>query len=117
MDKKGQALVEFILILPVLLLIIIAMIDVGNIFLEKYNLNQNLDTVSELYQNKENVKLAAYIASENITLDEKKENDITTLIVKKKINITAPVLSNILGKNYEIKMQKVIYNEDVYNEQ
>ena len=36
MNKKGQALVEFILILPVLLLILMAMIDIGNIFLKKY---------------------------------------------------------------------------------
>ena len=38
MNKKGQALVEFILILPVLLLIAMAMIDIGNIFLKKYDL-------------------------------------------------------------------------------
>ena len=42
MNKKGQALVEFILILPVLLLIIIGMIDIGNIFLSKYDLNKDL---------------------------------------------------------------------------
>ena len=42
MNKKGQALVEFILILPVLLLILMAMIDIGNIFLKKYELENSL---------------------------------------------------------------------------
>ena len=46
MNKKGQALVEFILILPVLLLIVMAIIDIGNIFLNKYDLNKDLDTVT-----------------------------------------------------------------------
>lgn len=110
MNKKGQALIEFILILPVLLLIIIAMIDIGNIFLEKYNLNKDLDTISELYQNNENKKLAAYIASEGITLDEKTNDGMTTLTIKKKIEITAPILSNILGKEYEINTSKVFYD-------
>ena len=53
MNKKGQALVEFILILPVLLLIIIGMIDIGNIFLSKYDLNKDLENVVNLYQNGE----------------------------------------------------------------
>ena len=49
MNKKGQALIEFVLILPVLLLIIIMMIDVGNIFIKKYELNKDLETISDLY--------------------------------------------------------------------
>ena len=53
MNKKGQALVEFILILPVLLLIVMALIDIGNIFLKKYDLNKDLETVTELYKNGE----------------------------------------------------------------
>ena len=47
MNKKGQALVEFILVLPILLLIVISMIDIGNIF-EKFDLNNDLETVATL---------------------------------------------------------------------
>ena len=32
-NSKGQALVEFIIVLPILLLIIMAIIDFGNIFI------------------------------------------------------------------------------------
>ena len=99
MNKKGQALVEFILILPVLLLIIMAMIDIGNIFLTKYTLNNDLDIVTNLYQNNDVKNLGTYLASEDLTLDDKAVNGITTLTIKKNIEINAPLLSNILGEN------------------
>ena len=111
MNKKGQALVEFILILPVLLLILMAIIDVGNIFLTKYTLNNDLDNVTTLYQNNDIKDLGVYLASENLTLTDKSLNGMTTLTLKKNIEINAPILSNILGKNYEIETSKVIYDD------
>lgn len=109
MNKKGQALVEFILILPVLLLIIIGMIDIGNIFLSKYDLNKDLENVVNLYQNGEKKELGVYLAKENLFLDENKKNGMITLTIKKDIEINTPGLSNILGKNYEIKTSKTFY--------
>ena len=109
MNKKGQALVEFILILPVLLLIIIGMIDIGNIFLSKYDLNKDLENVVNLYQNGEKKELGVYLAKENLFLDENKKNGMITLTIKKTLEITAPGLSNILGKNYEITTSKTFY--------
>ena len=111
MNKKGQALVEFILILPVLLLILMAMIDIGNIFLTKYTLNNDLDTVTNLYQNSDLKNLGTYLANENLTLDDKTQNGMTTLTIKKHIEINAPILSSILGENYEVTSSKVIYED------
>ena len=52
MNKKGQALVEFIIILPVFIFMLLAMIDIGKIlyFNNKCNLfkNQPLDYLPEL---------------------------------------------------------------------
>ena len=109
MNKKGQALVEFILILPVLLLIAMAMIDVGNIFLKKYDLNKDLETVTELYKSNDTKKLGVYLANEDLTLEDESKNGMITLILKKNVEISAPGLTNILGKNYEIKTTKTIY--------
>lgn len=109
MNKKGQALVEFILILPVLLLIVMAIIDIGNIFLKKYDLNSNLETVAELYTNNETKELGVYLAANNLTLKEESHDGMLTLTLKKNVEITAPLLSNVLGKNYEIKTSKVLY--------
>ena len=109
MNKKGQALIEFVLILPVLLLIIMTMIDVGNIFIKKYELNKDLETISDLYQNNENKQLAAYIASEEIKFEEKPEGNMVKLTITKDINIAAPILSNVLGKEYKISLSKMVY--------
>ena len=118
MNKKGQALVEFILILPVLLLIAMAMIDVGNIFLKKYDLNKDLETVTELYKSNDTKKLGVYLANEDLTLEDESKNGMITLTLKKNVEISAPGLTNILGKNYEIKTTKTIYeNHEALNEQ
>lgn len=111
MNKKGQALIEFVLILPVLLLIIMAMIDIGNIFLTKYTLNNDLDTVTTLYQNGDLKNLGTYLANENLTLDDDTKDGITTLTVKTTVEINAPILSNVLGENYEIKASKAVYED------
>ncbi len=109
MNKKGQALVEFILILPVLLLILMAMIDIGNIFLKKYELENSLETVTELYQNSDANNLGVFLAKENLTLDDKTLNGMTTLTLKQTVQINAPLLNNVLGKNYEITTSKTFY--------
>ena len=50
-DNKGQALVEFVLIVPILIFILLALIDIGNVIINKYKLEDNLSTIVELYQN------------------------------------------------------------------
>lgn len=110
MNKKGQALIEFILILPFLLLIIMALIDIGNIFLKQYEINQDVQTVANLYENGENKKMALYIAKENLLYEEDINGNMTTITVNKDIEITTPILSNVLGKQYKIKASKTVYN-------
>jgi hypothetical protein len=40
---KGQALVEFILIIPVFAFLILGIIDIGNIVINKYNLESGIE--------------------------------------------------------------------------
>ena len=50
-NSKGQALIEFILILPILLILTIGIFDLFNMQNQKYELSNDLDYVSELYIN------------------------------------------------------------------
>lgn len=111
MNNKGQALIEFILILPVLLLILMAVIDIGNIFLKKYELNEDLETVTELYKNNDTKELGLYLANEDIKLEDSKTNEMITITLQKQIEINAPLLKNVLGKNYIIETSKTFYEE------
>ena len=37
-NKKGQALVEFVVIMPIFIMLLISIIDLGNIIYKKYHL-------------------------------------------------------------------------------
>ncbi len=118
-NDKGQALVEFVLIMPIFIFIIMAMVDLGNIIYKKYNLENTLDTVVELYKQGENQKMAAYAAVENIDLDiTDAGDDLTNVSISKNISIITPGLNNILGKNYTLSVDRTIYSieEEATNE-
>lgn len=111
-NSKGQALVEFVLVMPIFIFIIMAMVDLGNIIYKKYNLENTLDTVVELYKQGESQKMAAYASVENIDLDISSiSDDLTKVSVKKTINIITPGLNNILGKDYTLSVDRTIFSK------
>ncbi len=112
MNKRGQALVEFILILPVLLIILMSLIDVGNIFMNKYELNKDLETITTIYENRDKKEVLAYAAVEGIEFSESLNNHLTILTLKKEIDINAPILSNIIGKKYIVEASRAIYGAE-----
>ena len=61
-NNRGQALVEFIIILPVFLLLIISVIDFGNIISKKYSLENDLDIISDMYKNNKNENISTMVA-------------------------------------------------------
>ncbi len=111
MNDKGQALIEFILVAPILLLIFVALIDIGNIFIKKYELNNDLSVVAELYENNQEKELAAYVAKEGITYKAESNGNFVTLTLEEKVFVSAPILSNILGGDFTITTSKNIYKE------
>lgn len=112
MNKKGQALIEFILIMPIMMIILMSLIDVGNIYIKKNELNNNLQTVEALYQKNDVQKIALFISNNDLTLDESTDNDLITITIKKQIKINAPILTNILGKTYTVEAKKTFYKEN-----
>ena len=108
-NSKGQALVEFIIVLPVLLLIIMAIIDFGNIFTKKYSLENDLDIVSNMYKEEKYTSINNYIKEKNISIEYVKDDEFITINLSRTIKVNTPILNNILGKNYRIKTSKTIY--------
>ena len=108
-NNKGQALIEFILVLPVLLLLIISIIDFGNIILKKYELENDIDNVAELYKNGDGVE--PYLNSKDLTIKYTNDTNFTTIVIYKKVNVISPVLVPILGSKYEIHTEKSVINE------
>lgn len=108
-NNKGQALVEFIIVLPILLLIVMAIVDFGNIFTKKYSLENDLDIISDMYNSQEYDSISSYAKNNGINVNYEKEDSFITISLSKNVKINTPILNNILGKNYELVARKTIY--------
>ena len=107
MNKKGQALVEFIVILPVIIFIVMMIVDFMTIFSYKNKLESEMNIVANLYkENKlEEINNNQYTFNYNI-----KDNYVYLTLYYNYKTIT-PGLSYVLGNPYEIKCERVILNE------
>ena len=111
MKNRGQALVEFILIMPIFLLILLAIIDFGNIFKTKYDLQNDLDLIVELYKDEKIDDYDNYCRNHNLGLSITKNNQFTTIEISKKINIRTPVLNKVLQNPYTEKESITLYEK------
>lgn len=112
-NKRGQALVEFIIVLPVLVYIILIMIDVLVIFNNKTNLEGRMDEVVYLYKNNRSSEINEYLNKDlkNVKYSTKSDGKYTYIDVNMSYEFMTPGISNILGNKYDIKCERVIVNE------
>ena len=111
-NNKGQALVEFIIILPIFLLLIMSIIDFGNIITKKYSLENDIDVISNMYKDSKYEEIDEYVDDKKIKITYKNKNNLFIINLNKKINITSPILNLIFGKEYEINVEKSIYENE-----
>ena len=112
MNKKGQALVEFVIIMPIFIFIVLAMFDLGNIILKKYQLENNLDTIVNMYLENKNEEVEYYVK----TIDSKVKYDVgetyNVITLSKKVRVMTPIVSQTLGKSYEISAKRTVMIND-----
>ena len=93
LNNKGQSLVMFILIIPVLVLIMILVIDIGNGILEKQRIdninylivNYALDNIDDINLENKLTNLITLNDKELSVINVKIENDIVNIELKKNI--------------------------------
>ncbi len=104
-NKKGQALVEFILILPILILIILAFIDISRLTIVKTHLES----------------LLASVDIDDLTIEDKeydievtssKEGENTIIELKSCLDVATPGLGKILGEPSCVKASKIIKEKE-----
>ena len=125
-NNKGQSLVMFILIIPIFLLILTLVYDVGNAIYEKdrlsntnyltieYGLN-NIDTVTEndlknlIEQNTSNLKYI-YVTIEENQIEIKMEKDAKSIIGKMFNFNLVKIISHYKGKiiNNQKKIERIV---------
>ena len=109
MNRKGQALVEFVLILPIFIMILFSIVDFGMIFNKKNELeNISVDVVNMLNKDipLEEIKSEYADIDIEISSDDKYKN----VVISDKIDILTPGLNRILGNPYEVKVGRKIPN-------
>ena len=73
--NRGQALVEFIIIVPILLLILLGIVDFGNIIYRKLTLESTLDTVVDLYESNKQTELEKFVAESDVTYKQEVDGE------------------------------------------
>lgn len=116
LKRSGQALVEFIIILPVLIMLIFSFIDLGRIILENSRLEMVTTEVIAKYNETKNYNdTLNYIKSlgyNDIDLSIKTSDDLLTIKLEKEIEFVTPGLDKILGDPYHILVERVVGYEE-----
>lgn len=110
-NNKGQALIEFILIIPVLMLLILGIFDIGNIIYKRYQLENDLDYIVDLYEESKMSEIDSYIRNAKITMNDSKTLEYSTITLTKNISFVTPGASKIFGNNYKVSTSRTIKNE------
>ncbi len=113
MNKKGQALVEFVIIIPIFIFMVLAVIDIGKIIYFSNRLENKMDDVISMYDSNKQYSeikkaLTNDIKSTILTINESEE--YTEFVLNKKTDIITPGLNLIFDDPYEITSKRVIYN-------
>ena len=113
-NKKGQALVEFIIILPILLYIVLIVIDFGIILSTKNRMESIINDIELMYKNNETTEIINDFVDDNINDTNVKiisNEKYINVFLDKSYNFITPGLSKIFGSNYKIKVERKFYNE------
>ena len=114
MKKNGQALVEFIIILPLIIYLIMGVIDFCLILYNKNNLESKMEDVVSLYkEGKTADEINTFVGKDikNTSVTITSDDKYTTISVIKKEQIITPGLNKVLGSPYKVKVERVILNE------
>lgn len=116
-NQKAQALIEFVLILPVLIMFLFSIIDFGTIFIRKSELENKINDayeaaksstdVSTLYSNIDSaINKDSNKYSLELTFDN--ESDYMNIKLISEVKTITPGLNLIIGYPYKVTVERVI---------
>ena len=112
MKKKGQALVEFIIILPIILLILLGILDMGRVLSTKITLEDKMSDVVSLYENGNSLKeITTKLKLKDTSIDAQPKDDYIDITLTKEIEIITPGLNIIFNNPYKLQVTRSILND------
>jgi len=107
MNRKGQALIEFVLILPIFLFILFAIIDFGMIFSTKSSLENNSNDIINLFKSGTSIEELKELYDDNdINVSEK--DYYYTFSISTSVKLITPGFNRIFGNPYVINIERVV---------
>lgn len=108
-NKRGQALVEFVIILPIFIFMLLAIIDVGKIISTKNKLESDINSLIDLHTFDLNeLKNNLEKTNPKAIIEIKEENEFTTIYLKEEVSIITPGLNLIFTPPYKVKVERSI---------
>lgn len=115
MNKKGQALVEFVIIVPIIILMLFALIDFGLIFYNKNKLESKLNDTALMISNSESEENIDKFLNQNETNKIKynvyEDDKYKTIEIYTNLKIITPGLNKVLDNPYKVSVKRVIYEQ------
>ncbi len=116
-EKNGQALVEFVLILPIFLIILFTIVDISRVIMLKNNLESlSNDAVSYYENNKTNEEIKSLINSgetKDVNIDIELVGDYVTINLNKKISPITPGLSYLVQDLFSVKTKRTFIKDEL----
>ncbi|MBQ2873075.1 MAG: pilus assembly protein [Bacilli bacterium] len=107
MNRKGQALIEFVLILPVLIFVLFSVIDFGIIFSTKNTLENDSVDIVNLFKNGTSLEeIKAMYNNNDINIST--DGEYYTFMITTSVNLITPGLNKILGDPYLINVERIV---------
>ena len=113
--EKAQALIEFVLILPIILLVILGVVDIGRIFYTKTKLESLMSDTVRLIQKEEDLNniVETFNKEEKkivLTLEEK--DNLINIQIKEELTLITPGFNLFLENPYPILVERILAYED-----
>lgn len=109
MNRKGQTLVEFVLILPLFIFILFTVFDFGRILNKKSELeNISTDVVSMIKNDSTIDEIKALYPS--LVISIKEEDKYIVIEISEDVDVMTPGLNLVLGNTHKVTIERTIPN-------
>ena len=110
-DNRGQALVEFVLILPVFIFLVFTIYDFGMIFNKKNNLENASIDIIDLYRSGKSLAEIEGLYS-SLEIDILEEDDYDKITIEDNVKLITPGLNLIFGNPYRVSVVRYTAHDE-----
>ena len=109
--NKGQALVEFVLILPIILMILFIIIDFAHVHYERNHLESVLNDVIYMIKDDKSTNEIKSTLDEDVNYVVTNNTDFANVVMTKEVLLVTPFSNLFFDNPYLIKVERTILDE------